>query len=174
MAHGGLQRCPQSCGPYLPLLVGSPGASSTTVPGAAARKSGGAVVTSGSQGAASISAVALLANMKRAAQRTSAAAAKETGCALVEARLFCLCQMPHSDGVLMVSCDKCTGWFHPQCLGLPLDDAKRQSSFVCTPCQRAQSGEAAPVLAPTPGLYCVCRSADESSVMIACDFCSEW
>lgn len=144
--------------------------------GGAARKSTGALGTAGGSGvgATATNASAVLAAIKRGAQRTTATAAKETSCALVEARLFCLCHMPHSDGVLMVSCDTCAEWFHPQCLGVPLEDTKRQSSFVCPACKRAGAGEAGPPLLPAPDLYCVCRSGDESSVMIACDFCPEW
>ena len=29
----------------------------------------------------------------------------------IESRLWCVCKMPHADGVLMISCDSCDNWY---------------------------------------------------------------
>ncbi|CAM9571839.1 unnamed protein product [Sphacelaria rigidula] len=30
------------------------------------------------------------------------------------------------------------------------------------------------VWTPDPGVYCLCREADDGSVMVSCDGCDEW
>ena len=32
--------------------------------------------------------------------------------------LFCTCQKPHEQGVFMVGCDECDGWFNPKRVSL--------------------------------------------------------
>ncbi|GMH40234.1 hypothetical protein BSKO_08138 [Bryopsis sp. KO-2023] len=52
--------------------------------------------------------------------------------------VFCLCEMPYNPDRVMIACDKCDEWFHPECLGLSkgeVDQVVRSSQpFVCPQC----------------------------------------
>lgn len=54
--------------------------------------------------------------------------------------VFCLCEMPYNPDRVMIACDKCDEWFHPECLGLSkeeVDEVVRSSQpFVCPQCVR--------------------------------------
>ncbi len=114
--HRVLEVCGPQQQPAPASRAASSGSSTIVVPGAVVRK----VVTGGPGGAGSAdhhatngafsTSVALLTAMKRGAAKLQAAAAKEQLCALTEARLYCVCHMPHVDGVFMVSCDACGEW----------------------------------------------------------------
>ena len=47
----------------------------------------------------------------------------------VKIELFCTCQKPYEQGVYMVGCDKCDGWFHPKCVNISEADAEVLQPF---------------------------------------------
>lgn len=48
--------------------------------------------------------------------------------------LFCLCQKPYQDGTLMIGCDDCNGWFHPECIGMSKEQAEAVTFYQCPNC----------------------------------------
>lgn len=52
--------------------------------------------------------------------------------------VFCLCEMPYNPDRVMIACDKCDEWFHPDCLALSkaeVDQVVRSNQpFVCPQC----------------------------------------
>ena len=49
--------------------------------------------------------------------------------------VFCLCR-GRDDGRPMVQCSSCSDWFHCQCMGLTLKEAKAKERFECPECER--------------------------------------
>eukprot|EP00658_Telonema_sp_P-2_P079518 TRINITY_DN7703_c0_g1_i2.p1 TRINITY_DN7703_c0_g1~~TRINITY_DN7703_c0_g1_i2.p1 ORF type:complete len:446 (-),score=24.91 TRINITY_DN7703_c0_g1_i2:196-1533(-) len=49
--------------------------------------------------------------------------------------LYCLCRQPFT-GALMMGCDSCGDWFHPQCIGI-VDP--NEEHYVCDGCKEAKS-----------------------------------
>ncbi len=47
---------------------------------------------------------------------------------------LCKCQMPMNPNDLYVNCDKCKRWFHPECVGVSREEAKRRDVFYCDAC----------------------------------------
>jgi hypothetical protein len=45
---------------------------------------------------------------------------------------FCLCRAPASDA--MMKCDRCTEWFHVECVGLNKHEAEAMSEWCCFEC----------------------------------------
>jgi COMPASS component SPP1 len=58
-----------------------------------------------------------------------------------EAKKYCICQSIYTDGELMLFCEGgCENWYHPKCVGITEDDAKRMGSnpnekWICSKCQ---------------------------------------
>ena len=57
----------------------------------------------------------------------------------VEDELFCVCRKPYQDGVLMVGCDDCNGWFHPGCIGMSPEQAQAVTFYQCPNCSLDKS-----------------------------------
>ena len=57
----------------------------------------------------------------------------------VEDELFCVCRKPYQDGVLMVGCDDCNGWFHPGCIGMSPEQAQAVTFYQCPNCSLDES-----------------------------------
>ncbi|CAJ0957527.1 unnamed protein product, partial [Mesorhabditis belari] len=49
--------------------------------------------------------------------------------------LFCLCRTPYNEEKFYVGCDSCTGWYHPECVGITERDAQQIESYLCPSCQ---------------------------------------
>eukprot|EP01119_Soliformovum_irregulare_P002540 TRINITY_DN12783_c0_g1_i1.p1 TRINITY_DN12783_c0_g1~~TRINITY_DN12783_c0_g1_i1.p1 ORF type:complete len:493 (+),score=134.54 TRINITY_DN12783_c0_g1_i1:100-1578(+) len=49
--------------------------------------------------------------------------------------LYCICQKPEEAGQLMVGCDNCNNWFHPECVNLTKRIAKQLDHFICPNCR---------------------------------------
>lgn len=47
---------------------------------------------------------------------------------------YCLSKEANPKG-LMVLCSECNDWFHPQCVGISEDIAKRVHLFICLECK---------------------------------------
>nr|GEX48290.1 beta-galactosidase 3-like [Tanacetum cinerariifolium] len=47
---------------------------------------------------------------------------------------YCKCEMPYNPDDLMVQCDGCSDWFHPACIDMNVDEAKRMEHFFCQSC----------------------------------------
>ena len=50
-----------------------------------------------------------------------------------EPELFCLCRQPE-DGRVYIQCDRCVQWFHPECVGVTLEQAEDIKGFMCPRC----------------------------------------
>ncbi|KAI9219559.1 hypothetical protein BC828DRAFT_162951 [Blastocladiella britannica] len=49
----------------------------------------------------------------------------------VAQRLYCICREP-DDGRVMLQCDGCKDWFHPECIGIPSSDADTLQFYFCS------------------------------------------
>lgn len=59
-------------------------------------------------------------------------------------RLYCICNQPQNPDKLMISCDSCTDWFHPSCLGIKDKEAMDLETFKCPICMRGYNRESEP------------------------------
>ncbi|KAG6501705.1 hypothetical protein ZIOFF_041588 [Zingiber officinale] len=48
--------------------------------------------------------------------------------------VYCKCEMPYNPDDLMVQCDGCKDWFHPSCMGMSTEQAKKLEHFLCLDC----------------------------------------
>ncbi|KAF8016717.1 hypothetical protein BT93_H2058 [Corymbia citriodora subsp. variegata] len=48
--------------------------------------------------------------------------------------VYCKCEMPYNPDDLMVQCEECKDWFHPSCMGMAIEDAKKLDQFLCSDC----------------------------------------
>uniref|UniRef100_A0A804NQV7 Chromatin remodeling protein EBS n=1 Tax=Zea mays TaxID=4577 RepID=A0A804NQV7_MAIZE len=48
--------------------------------------------------------------------------------------VYCKCEMPYNPDDLMVQCDACKHWFHPSCVAMTIEQAKKLDHFVCSDC----------------------------------------
>ncbi|XP_015169187.1 BAH and coiled-coil domain-containing protein 1-like isoform X4 [Solanum tuberosum] len=48
--------------------------------------------------------------------------------------VYCKCEMPYNPDDLMVQCEGCKDWFHPSCMGMTIDEAKKLEHFLCSDC----------------------------------------
>ncbi|XP_038706357.1 chromatin remodeling protein SHL-like isoform X3 [Tripterygium wilfordii] len=47
---------------------------------------------------------------------------------------YCKCEMPYNPDDLMVQCEDCSDWFHPACIEMTVEEAKRLDHFFCEIC----------------------------------------
>ncbi|KAH0977284.1 hypothetical protein GBA52_027003 [Prunus armeniaca] len=47
---------------------------------------------------------------------------------------YCKCEMPYNPDDLMVQCEGCSDWFHPACIDMNAEEAKRLDHFFCEGC----------------------------------------
>ncbi|MBA0635667.1 hypothetical protein Godav_029343 [Gossypium davidsonii] len=48
--------------------------------------------------------------------------------------VYCKCEMPYNPDDLMVQCEGCSDWFHPACIEMTAEEAKRLDHFFCESC----------------------------------------
>ncbi|KAI4372308.1 hypothetical protein MLD38_010553 [Melastoma candidum] len=48
--------------------------------------------------------------------------------------VYCKCEMPYNPDDLMVQCEGCKDWYHPSCVDLTIEEAKKLDHFVCVEC----------------------------------------
>ncbi|KAJ6402853.1 hypothetical protein OIU84_014873 [Salix udensis] len=48
--------------------------------------------------------------------------------------VYCKCEMPYNPDDLMVQCEGCSDWFHPACIEMSAEEAKRLGHFFCEKC----------------------------------------
>ncbi|KAK3121731.1 hypothetical protein QOZ80_8BG0659910 [Eleusine coracana subsp. coracana] len=48
--------------------------------------------------------------------------------------VYCKCEMPYNPDDLMVQCDACKDWFHPSCMSMTIEQAKKLDHFICSDC----------------------------------------
>ncbi|KAH9656928.1 Chromatin remodeling protein SHL [Citrus sinensis] len=48
--------------------------------------------------------------------------------------VYCKCEMPYNPDDLMVQCEGCSDWFHPNCINMTAEEAKRLDHFFCESC----------------------------------------
>ncbi|GFY99085.1 PHD finger family protein [Actinidia rufa] len=48
--------------------------------------------------------------------------------------VYCKCEMPYNPDDLMVQCEGCKDWFHPSCMGMTIEEAKKLDQFMCSDC----------------------------------------
>ncbi|XP_010531454.1 PREDICTED: chromatin remodeling protein SHL isoform X2 [Tarenaya hassleriana] len=52
--------------------------------------------------------------------------------------VFCKCEMPYNPDDLMVQCESCSEWFHPSCIEMTVEKAKKLDHFFCEDCSSQQ------------------------------------
>lgn len=62
--------------------------------------------------------------------------------------VYCKCEMPYNPDDLMVQCEGCKDWFHPSCMGMTIEEAKKLDQFLCSDC--ASDDDAKRPLNPFP------------------------
>ncbi|KAK1272287.1 hypothetical protein QJS04_geneDACA013087 [Acorus gramineus] len=48
--------------------------------------------------------------------------------------VYCTCEMPYNPDDLMIQCEGCDDWFHPSCIGMTAEEAKKLEHFFCQNC----------------------------------------
>ncbi|KAB5560365.1 hypothetical protein DKX38_005322 [Salix brachista] len=48
--------------------------------------------------------------------------------------VYCKCEMPYNPDDLMVQCEGCKDWYHPACVDMTIEEAKKLEHFVCSEC----------------------------------------
>ncbi|KAF5448880.1 hypothetical protein F2P56_029373 [Juglans regia] len=48
--------------------------------------------------------------------------------------MYCKCEMPYNPDDLMVQCEGCSDWFHPACINMTVEEARRLDHFFCENC----------------------------------------
>ncbi|XP_077253130.1 chromatin remodeling protein EBS-like isoform X2 [Tasmannia lanceolata] len=48
--------------------------------------------------------------------------------------VYCKCEMPYNPDDLMVQCEGCNDWFHPPCIDMTVEEAKKIEHFLCHSC----------------------------------------
>ncbi|XP_072952477.1 chromatin remodeling protein EBS-like isoform X3 [Typha angustifolia] len=48
--------------------------------------------------------------------------------------VFCKCEMPYNPDDLMIQCEECSDWYHPSCIGMTVEKAKKLEHFFCETC----------------------------------------
>ncbi|KAJ8460139.1 hypothetical protein OPV22_033065 [Ensete ventricosum] len=48
--------------------------------------------------------------------------------------VFCKCEMPYNPDDLMIQCESCYDWYHPSCIDMTVEDAKKIEHFFCQSC----------------------------------------
>ncbi|KAA0043153.1 chromatin remodeling protein EBS [Cucumis melo var. makuwa] len=48
--------------------------------------------------------------------------------------VYCKCEMPYNPDDLMVQCEGCKDWYHPACVSMTIEEAKKLDHFVCSEC----------------------------------------
>ncbi|KAL8209651.1 hypothetical protein R6Q57_006383 [Mikania cordata] len=48
--------------------------------------------------------------------------------------VYCKCEMPYNPDDLMIQCEGCKDWFHPNCMGMAIEEAKKLDLFLCSDC----------------------------------------
>ncbi|PNT68113.1 chromatin remodeling protein EBS [Brachypodium distachyon] len=54
--------------------------------------------------------------------------------------VYCKCEMPYNPDDLMVQCEACKDWFHPSCLAMTIEQAKKLAHFMCSDCDEENDG----------------------------------
>ncbi|KAJ6813424.1 chromatin remodeling protein EBS-like [Iris pallida] len=55
--------------------------------------------------------------------------------------VYCKCEMPYNPDDLMVQCEGCKDWFHPSCMGMTIEQAKKLDQFLCADCSSEDDGK---------------------------------
>jgi hypothetical protein len=84
-----------------------------------------------------------------------------------DTELYCICNQP-DDGRAMTSCDKCEEWFHCECVGITIAEAKKKARWSCPKCDDAPPQEV------SEPLWCVCKQPNDSTFYLGCDACHGW
>ncbi|XP_050369567.1 chromatin remodeling protein EBS-like [Argentina anserina] len=48
--------------------------------------------------------------------------------------VYCKCEMPYNPDDLMVQCEECKDWFHPACVNISNEVAKKLEHYICSEC----------------------------------------
>ncbi|CAE6429152.1 unnamed protein product [Rhizoctonia solani] len=51
-----------------------------------------------------------------------------------DTRLYCICKTRYDEDKVMIACDRCDDWYHPNCVKLPEFDVDLIDQFVCPLC----------------------------------------
>ena len=91
---------------------------------------------------------------------------------------YCYCQ--YGESGVMLSCDKCSKWFHDECLGLTEPEVNNIENFYCNECLNVNSDlsivykdRPTSTIISTTGTYCYCNEY-EYGTMFECNKCKNW
>eukprot|EP00899_Mesostigma_viride_P023415 jgi/Mesvir1/4258/Mv22222-RA.1 len=56
--------------------------------------------------------------------------------------VYCTCDMPYNPDHFMIECDTCKEWYHPQCIGLQVEEIKTKGKWQCHDCVSLPPGAA--------------------------------
>ena len=92
---------------------------------------------------------------------------------------YCYCK--YGESGVMISCDKCSNWFHDECLGLTEPEIENIEHYYCNECLNANPDLSIVYIRDIPittinctaGTYCYCNEC-EHGTMIECNKCKGW
>ena len=91
---------------------------------------------------------------------------------------YCYCK--YGESGIMINCDKCSEWFHDECLGLSESEISNIEQFFCNECLNINSELHVVYRKPlkitahqNDLLYCYCRES-EYGHMVECGKCRDW
>eukprot|EP00271_Cylindrocystis_brebissonii_P011957 TRINITY_DN29992_c0_g1_i1.p1 TRINITY_DN29992_c0_g1~~TRINITY_DN29992_c0_g1_i1.p1 ORF type:complete len:238 (-),score=26.52 TRINITY_DN29992_c0_g1_i1:949-1662(-) len=58
--------------------------------------------------------------------------------------VYCKCEMPYNPDDLMIQCEHCKDWFHPNCVKLTKEQIRKMAGYTCSDCQTATQGSTPP------------------------------
>ncbi|KAI5069378.1 hypothetical protein GOP47_0015679 [Adiantum capillus-veneris] len=56
--------------------------------------------------------------------------------------VYCKCEMPYNPDDLMMQCESCKDWFHPECMGMSLEQVRTLEDFFCPDCHTPENKRA--------------------------------
>ncbi|PAV88553.1 hypothetical protein WR25_21842 [Diploscapter pachys] len=52
-----------------------------------------------------------------------------------ESNIYCICRTPYDEHKFYVCCDTCEQWYHPECVGISIQEAEQRPTYTCPPCE---------------------------------------
>ncbi|CAL0326530.1 unnamed protein product [Lupinus luteus] len=56
--------------------------------------------------------------------------------------VYCNCEMPKNPDEFMLRCKECKDWYHPDCVGMTIEDARNLDQYVCSECSTVDDSPA--------------------------------
>lgn len=82
-------------------------------------------------------------------------------------KLHCICQTRYEGERIMICCDRCDGWYHPECLKMKETQVKLVDMFICPKCAKTTSDRT------TFKVACIRNACSEPANPPLSRYCSE-